>query len=315
MGRLPNVRTHRGHICVAALLIGAVWISTAAADVAIILKNDFIEQHKNRATMEATYHVDHTHHRPKPAADDGDIHCAGTAPEIGLATVAEVMNAKDEPEAVQTIVAAEGGTPLHLTGVWRLWPEHAGGGEDFEQGAAVDPIINTNPPHVFELHPLTDVGTIDVRASFHPIIGYRYKTDSDAFSRFENQTCQVQTGPQTTTIVTKQIGYNYVKFTLQLLEDPTHELDDGGLSVYATVLSRQEEEPLVGKLRCIFVKGTTPEARVRKLHAGDQLQVVGIPRISLALVSFRAQHATDRPDLLTRTLPYEMVICAVLPRR
>jgi hypothetical protein len=296
-------------------LFSAVWASTAAADFAIILKNDFIEQNKNRATLEATYHVDHTHHRAKAPKDDGDIHCAGTAPEIGLATVAEVMNAKGEPAAVQAIVAAEGSSPLHLTGVWRVWPEHAGGGEDFEQGSAVDPIVNTNPPHVFELHPLTTVEGIDVRDSFHPITGYTYKTDSEAFSRFENQACEIQPGHETTSIVTGQIGYNYVKFTLQLLEDPTHELDDGSLSVFATVLSRREEEPLVGKLRCIFVKGTAPEARVRKLHAGDELRVVGIPRISLALVSFRAHHASDRPSLLTRTLPYEIVICAVLPKR
>jgi len=36
--------------------------------------------------------------------------------------------------------------------VWRLWPEHANGGKDFVQGASVDPITNTNPPHIFEIH-------------------------------------------------------------------------------------------------------------------------------------------------------------------
>jgi len=69
-------------------ICGAVlWAVMAAADVSITLKNGFIEQHKNRATMDATYSVTKTHHRAKSAKEDGDIHCAGLADEIGLACV------------------------------------------------------------------------------------------------------------------------------------------------------------------------------------------------------------------------------------
>jgi hypothetical protein len=313
MEELMRVTVHRLRSVVAALPL-LLASATASADVSITLKNDFIEANKNRATMEATYMVVRTHHKAKPAKEDGDIHCAGTSDEVGLACVAEVMNAKDEAQAVQTIVEHENGAPLQLVGVWRVWPEHATGGPEFIQGDPVDPIVNTNPPHVFELHPLVTVGNLDVRDSFKRTSGYRYKDAATAFGKFESLPCRIEPGEQTTSLVTNQIGYNYVDFTIELLEDPAHALDDGGLSVYVTVPADDPEVPLVSKLRCIFVAGTTPEQRVRQLHAGDRLRVVGIPRVDLALLSYRAKHGKERPQLLSRTLPYEMVIVAVLSK-
>src|SRR5258708_14227856 len=84
-----------------ALLLGALLPPAAArADVQITLQDTFIERYKDRATLDATYTVDKAHPRANPTAKDGDLHAAGRAPEIGLAAVAEVMNAAAQPDAL-----------------------------------------------------------------------------------------------------------------------------------------------------------------------------------------------------------------------
>src|SRR4030095_9775874 len=98
--------------------------------------------------------------------EDGDINISGTAPQIGLASVAEIMNAKDNPPAVAAVSDAEG-TTMKMVGGWRIWNEHGGG--DQTHGKPVSKAKNTNPVHVFEIHPLTKVGDIDVKNAFHPI--------------------------------------------------------------------------------------------------------------------------------------------------
>jgi hypothetical protein len=58
---------------------------------------------------------------------DGDFHMAGRAPEIFLPVVAEIANGASAKKAVDLVHGAEGtGRPLKISGVWRIWPEHAG---------------------------------------------------------------------------------------------------------------------------------------------------------------------------------------------
>jgi len=159
--------------------------------------------------------------------------------------------------------------------VWRLWPEHANGGKDFVQGASVDPITNTNPPHIFEIHPLTEVDGVDVRSSFTKVSGYSYKKDKDSFDKFENWPCALHVHGDKVTLVTKQVGNNYTRFKIRLLEDPTHQLDDGHTSVFCTVPGKEDDVPLVSKVRCIFVTGSPPQQKLATLHEGDEMKVIG----------------------------------------
>src|SRR5262245_58940163 len=92
----------------------------AGKDIFITLKNDFIEKHKLRATIKAEFTVDavgkiHT------AKMDGDMHFAGRAPEVELALVGEIQNAKDEDAAVAAVQKAKGKKPISVTGAWRIW--------------------------------------------------------------------------------------------------------------------------------------------------------------------------------------------------
>src|SRR5437763_15313753 len=126
-------------------LVVLAFAAGANAQVVIKLNNSFIQEFANRATITATYSVVKSHHKPNPPSKDGDTHSAGTAPEIGLAAVAEIMNAKDQKAALNAILAVEGSSneTVTITGAWRLWPEHAGG-EDQVQGAASPPFDTTN---------------------------------------------------------------------------------------------------------------------------------------------------------------------------
>lgn len=306
----PQARRRSSTGLAGAVLLAALLLPAAArAEIQITLQNAFIEKYKDRATIDAAFTVDKAHPRPNPAASDGDLHAAGRAPEIGLAAVAEVMNAALQPDAVDLVHQAErGGQALQVRGVWRLWCEHGGDDEQI-QGQPLQPFKTTNPPHVFEIHPLLRVGDVDLAGSFQPIAGFTYKDATRAFHSYEQLASHITTGDGTTTITTRMAGYNYVEFVVRLNEEPTHQLADG-LSVKAAILDTGGDL-LVNERRMVAVAGTPPYARIKTMHKGEALHVVGVPRIDLALLSWRVANSPRVAGVLDWSLPYEMVLVAV----
>ena len=125
--KFPGTITARVALIFACALLAPVLVN---AQIVITLKKDFIKQLSDRVTITTHFSVAATSavHAQK---DDGDIHVAGTAPEIGLTTVAEVMNARTERTgAVKDLQDAKGGAPIEITGAWRIWAEHGGQTED-----------------------------------------------------------------------------------------------------------------------------------------------------------------------------------------
>lgn len=301
-------------IATSALLLSGI----AYADIVLTLSNDFIEKYKNRATIETEFEVMYAHEKPKKPsaskpANDGDIHVAGVPQELPMPTVAEIMNAASQPKALRLVNQVKGsGNPILIKGVWRFWPEH-GGDDQFKAGMPID-ITNTNPDHVFEIHPTTEVGGIETKTAFFPIPGYKPKDAEDAFTRYENIRARITPRQNSTSIRMGSIGYNYVKFRLKLREDPTHDVGDG-LTAFADVKD-VDGETLVRKRRMVFVAGTAPERGVRSLKKGSCMLVLGMPRLSLALVAWRAKKSQEPNvddefrDVLSWNLPYEMVIVA-----
>ena len=304
----PPARRSFTGLAAAALLAALLLPAAARAEIQITLQNAFVEKYKDRATIDAAFTVDKAYPRPNPPASDGDLHAAGRAPEIGLAAVAAVMNAALQPDAVDLIHQAErGGQPLQVRGVWRLWCEH-GGDDEQSQGQPLQPFKTTNPPHVFEIHPLLRLGDLDLAGSFQPIAGFTYKDASQAFRSYEQLPSHIATGDGTTTITTRMAGDNYVEFVIRLNEEPTHLLADG-LSVKAAILDTGGEL-LVDERRIVAAAGTTPYARVKAMHKGEALHVVGIPRIDLSLLSWRVANSARVAGVLDWSLPYEMVLVA-----
>ncbi|HZO92524.1 MAG TPA: hypothetical protein VFB22_02050 [Candidatus Baltobacteraceae bacterium] len=293
--------------CAATLTVFAVAVAApASATITMTLNDDFIDHYANRATIDARVTIDAAAQRPHTAAEDGDMHAAGRSDDIGLATVVEIMNAResDESNAVSTLRGAEG-KQIRIVGYWRLWPEHGGSDTVFVQGAPLSPFDTTNPNHAFEIHPILAIGGIDLGESLHEISGYETKDATTAFQAYENEQCRITSSNGTITIVTGMIGYNYVNFGMKLLEAPTaHPLDDGGYSFYADVYDPATAELVAHRVRMVVAPKTHEAAVIAAHRPGDVLTVLGLPRVDLSLARYRATH----PDASQWTLPYEMIL-------
>jgi hypothetical protein len=182
----------------ASLLLTIILPKSGYSEDVLELNRSFVEKYKNRLTISVPYYVDAAHKRPNPPEKDGDMHVAGRSADVGLATVAEIQNAKDVPNAVQIIKNVEGtGQTASLTGVWRIWPEHGGDHEHLQQIGPGSPYTGTgptNPPHVFEIHPILRIEQEDLSATLKPIEGFETKDAEDAFNRYEraaSRSCQL----------------------------------------------------------------------------------------------------------------------------
>lgn len=312
-GSSPVRATRRTGTLLLSVLM-ALAVREVHSETKITLKNQFIKKYMNQATITASFKVDHVGavKTPSPSkpANDGDIHCSGRAPEIGLAAVAEVMNAADLADAAGKLKAAQGSDqPLTIVGAWRLWCEH-GGGDDQVQGAAVAPATNTNPDHVFEIHPIASVDGTSTVAGYHPIPGYKTKDAESAFTVYQHTRCQISSAQSKTTITTTNVGYNYVEFVLELNEAPVPTTSGDGALAFAKVLDLSGDL-IHRRKRMVFVKDSPPYEKVINQKAGTRLHVLGVPRVDLSLVWWRAQNAAKRPEALGWSLPYEMIVVGV----
>jgi len=282
------------HLLLLTLAIANV-PTLAFATTTLTLSNDFIEQNRGRATLDATLLIDFAHDRAKPPSEDGDIHIAGWSPNVGLVTVAEIVNARKEKPALTAANAAEGRIrAVPITAVWRIWPEH-GGDREFTQNIDGTPIPpdndkTTNPDHIFEMHPLTLFDGVEVGDSIGPISGYDYKEAEDAFHRFENTGFHLSCGETQTELTMSMVGFNYTNFGISLNEDVSHTMQDGGKAFMASVHDA-EGETLVTNLRMILVPGTFDE--LKSANKSETFKVLGMPRVNLALVKWRCDNAAD----------------------
>jgi hypothetical protein len=285
-------------------------ISSSFADNILELNKSFIEKFKNKLTISAHFIVDAAHKKPNPASKDGDMHVAGRAPEIGLAMVAEIQNAKDVPDAVSAVHDSEGsGQAINMSGVWRIWPEHGGDNSHIQQsdaGAAFEGPGPTNPPHVFEIHPILKIGDQDLSSTLRPIEGFDAKEADQAFQRYEAATFEITPTEGRVRMRMRMIGFNYVKFLMKVRKR-FHREEDGEF-ISAAIYSPEEEELLVHDRRVGFVGGTAPDEKQKTVEVGECMLVLGIPRVDLALVSWRIKHGGDA---LRWSMPYEIIVVGV----
>lgn len=150
----------------------------ASAEATLVLKKEFIEKYKNRATIEVDFSVMYAHKaakKPSPSkpSNDGDIHIAGIPRAVGqpneiiMTAVAEIMNAKDFPKELKYIQDKKSesgqGDSVRMVGVWRFWPEHGGESHHSQGLANISAIEDTNPDHIFEIHPLVRIDNFDLQ--------------------------------------------------------------------------------------------------------------------------------------------------------
>jgi len=296
---------------VAVVLFSTWQLATAGI---LILKLAWVEEFKNRATIDANFIVDHAHKTPNSPAEDGDLHVSGrAAKEVGLPMVAEVVNARspDEQAALILIHDREGkNVAMPISGAWRVWFEHPG--ERQVQFEKVDPAENTNPDHNFEIHPLTKVGDQLLQKSFHVIQGFTPKTAKAAFEVYNKQEILIRATKTAVTLDAKKVGFNYVAFRIRLIGKPK-KLKDDGLAALADVHDPKavDEDPLASKIRMIFVAQTKPWELVQGKDDGDEFDAIGIPRVDLTQIASFAAKAGSAG--VRRKLPYEMIIVDAQP--
>jgi hypothetical protein len=288
-------------------------INLIFGQIEIVLRKSFIDSFKRRVTIETNYLIAKAHASPNSPSKDGDLHFSGTAAAIGLPIVAEIMNAKRENDAVGIVHDKEGTSDsVKLQGVWRIWCEHAGSDTRQEQGGTFPPITGTNPDHIFEIHPVTNINNVNLLRSLKPITGFTYKKAEDAFFRYSNARCRIIPDGDRIIIETNGVGFNYVEFWIELIDNDQLEVEDGRF-VFCKVLDKSKEI-ISQKMRMVFPKDSPAEQKVKNLQAGDRMHVVGMPRLNFSLLSFRVEHSTENPDMLEWNLPVEMIIVAAFRR-
>ena len=281
----------------------------SSKEIEIEINKSFIERYKDRVGINATFTVDKARQNPIAPMFDGDFHMAGRAPEIALPVVAEIANGASAKKAIDLIHGAEGtGKPLKISGVWRIWPEH-GGGDKQEQGAPLLAMESDNPGHVFEIHPVTRVNTVELLDTFRPVDGFLGGDAQACFEIYEKVECTLTVRPKTVSIVTRKGLRNDVEFLMEIT-DGRQIVVPGGRFVIGSARDLKGNL-LVERLRLVFATGTPPERAVRLLKRGDRLHVFGLPRVDFAEVSRRAKSARTNPALLVKPLPYEIIIQGV----
>jgi hypothetical protein len=297
--------------CIAALLTAASGLNAQT----LILQRSFIEKYKNRATIDATFIVDHAHHKPNKPESDGDLHASGRSETVGLPMVAEIMNAADATQrnVLQAIHENEGnGAATPISGAWRIWFEHPST-EPQVQFDEVPPAGNTNPDHCFEIHPITQYSGNSILSSLHDIPGYTPKDAEKAFGNYEKLSAKFQIDNQTVMITSKKVGYNYVSFIAEIagkretLDNNGTDAPDGEV-LLANVMNNAGDEVLVENVRLILIAGTQPAGEVAKAPQGATLQFLALPRVDLNAIS--AFIEAGGSGTLVRKLPYEMIVVA-----
>ena len=151
-----------------------LWLVAAAplpAEITITLKESFINRNMHRVTLEPTlFTVDAVKKAINPASEDGDLHIAGRSDDVKLPMVAEIMNAKSRTDMF-SFVTGKKGQKIRLAGAWRLWCENGGSGAQTQgQPFTVTP-GQSNPDHVFEIHPITAIETNNLVPTLTKVVG------------------------------------------------------------------------------------------------------------------------------------------------
>jgi hypothetical protein len=273
-------------------------------EVAIELDRELIERLANRVTITTDFIVDAAAREPNGELFDGDFHFAGRTPLVGMPVVVEIINAASWSPATDEIHRAERrGRRIAITGAWRVWPEH-GGAVASDGSDSVAAVESPYAHHVFEIHPATRVGNVDLRRSFVPGSRYRPGAARRTLEIFGRVSATITPGPRTVTITSPNGLYNDVHCLLDVLAERPLIVGDGRF--VAAAARELDGTLLVPRLRAVFVAGTPPDSVARRLRPGNRIHVWGLPRIDFSEVLRRTRTGTS-----SGALPYEIVVLGV----
>jgi hypothetical protein len=278
------------------------------------LRNAFIDAVKNRATIDGlpfTFdHVKSSINTIGSGGDDGDLHMAGRpGPLVAFPMVAEVVNAQlEQTDVVQHVREFEASHKANISGFWRLWFEHPPAAVLVQGGTVAKP-TNTNPDHIFEIHPITVVDGHEADQSFVPIPGYTAYTADKAFGAYEKLTFTAKQNTTFTTISSVKVGYNYTEFDA-VLAGASMPMNDA-IFVLADIIGASGDSVVSSPRRLVFAAGTKAAVAfaAKSPKKGTKIRVVGIPRVNLDILSEKAGESPGEAVALKGA--YEIIVVGV----
>lgn len=315
----------------AVLTLMLLAVSASAQEFTLVIDNDFVRAHHNRVTTDVRFTPVGAQTNAHSPANDGEVHISGTAVmadtgrALGFATVAEIMLAaqyEGRGGHLQFIAdEARAGRPIRMRGVWRLWGEH--GDSFFNQGtfpASATWNPQSNPPHIFEIHPVTQIvrggRQVSFLGDFRFLLGFNdlnnVRRTRGAFGLFERMRCRIVPGARTTTITGSRQQFNFVQFVAELRGRPEVAAGGDGVFMRADILDQTGRgasgaEPLAGDVRLVFTAGTAPTAELQRIRGDGRMRLVGFARISLTPVN----DAITSGRAFEGKFPYEIVVTSL----
>ena len=299
-------------------IIFLILTSACHAQVQITLRKSFIDSMKDRISYTGEFVLVAAPENPHPAAADGDLHMSCMEKVIGLPIVAEIINAKDNREAVHfTHFTAGTDREVKMTGVWRIWAEHATK-EKGDDEANYDPkkqvqgakykFSGSNPAHVFEIHPVLQIGGVNCMNTLKDIEGYSYKAPEKAFAAYANARCSLTDMDNKILISTNTLGFNYAEFWLKPINEGLLVVADGRF--VTCDIYDGNGAIIANNIRVGFPKGSEVENAIMNLNSVEKLHVMGLPRLSLHDVANNI--VGNNGDPTDQPLPYEMIAITTL---
>jgi hypothetical protein len=285
------------------------------------LDKKWIKDHMNQATTgKITFHIREAKDRVNgidSSGDDGDLHIAGDSKQVGLPMVAEIINAKQSLAAVKFAQGSKD-KDVDLNGVWRIWFEHPPSVK--QKQFAKNPLTGhpTNPDHMFEIHPISLIGTFDLIDNLTRVEGYHAQKNDVTFKSYETRTIDSWKVTSDSVIIeSPRAVYNYADFVIRLTETPKKIAKNEDKPRYlaqadvldtdCSVMKNKKGDNLVSAPRRMVFVEKDADKTIAKAKPGATFQVMGIPRVNLERLTFYMNHPTlfDKQKVF---LPYEMIV-------
>jgi len=204
------------------------------------------------------------------------------------------------------------GRDVQLTGVFRMWLEHPPYGTQYQSEAKrVEWYKNSNPDHVVEIHPITQIGSLNF--SGH-VKGIELGTSSyegygpGKLKKILKKDLVVQTVSSSdgdlVRIKGKKRGYNHWNLTARV-ESAAQAIADGH-RITITILDNGQPVNKADNLSAVTVSGTQADTDVQNLAATDLIDIQALIRLDLNPILDSASTTATTIDL-----PVEFVLLEV----
>ena len=315
------MRPYTALFSTAVLLIFA--FPTSAAELQ--LRESLLVQQRDAVTISIPAEVlailaqPHRLDTSKPlSGDDCDLHMALSTDAIRVPLVGEIQNAcsiappdasswKDE---VATQAPGNAGT---FAGAFRIWMEHPPSDVQTEASPAAPEPGNTNPDHQVELHPLVQIGNLDLRTHIKWI---GYSDDEEGFGygpdklatvagwSFAIQRIQINAEPYIR-LAGPKMAYNHWSLTVRASTEPTPLSD--GVRVPVDVLD-DSGSVVASSIDLTGIRGTQAGDALAAEHAGNTFQILGISTFDIPKL---LSAVTDQPQSIP--VPISFIVIGLKP--